>query len=275
VRADVSRVVLAVFAATLVLILLGMVAFGFHAPGWRLVLAALLTASVLAYVVWAARGSGWRLLAAASLLYFALSYLNAMDEGMLFLGLSKQLVLAGLAFGLVSALIVVTVLVALMGKMGKLRSQPAEEKVTPFERSLGQWLWRLAAGDVAYIFLYFAAGTLVFPFVKDFYATMTLPAPSRIILMQVFRALVYMAAALPVARLISDRPHAALALGLALSVLGGIAPLLPDNPLMPGNVRLAHTVEIGVSNFIYGVILAGLFVPRSAAVVPVTAEHAA
>ncbi len=31
---------------------------------------------------------------------------------------------------------------------------------------------------------------------------------------------------------------------------------------MPGNIRLAHKVEIGVSNFIFGVILAYLFTPR-------------
>jgi len=64
--------------------------------------------------------------------------------------------------------------------------------------------------------------------------------------------------------LIRPRRHAALALGLAFSVLGGVVPLLPDNPLMPPNIRFAHSIEIGVSNFIFGVILAYLFIPRPA-----------
>lgn len=63
--------------------------------------------------------------------------------------------------------------------------------------------------------------------------------------------------------MIPERRRAAMAIGLALAILGGAVPLLPDNPRMPGNIRLAHTIEIGVSNFIFGVILACQFSPRS------------
>ncbi|HEV2492571.1 MAG TPA: hypothetical protein VG204_05815 [Terriglobia bacterium] len=273
-----GRAVLGIACGTLALILLDVVVSRFRStPGWRWALADLLTAAVLAYAVWAARESHVRtsgLVARLTLLYFGIGYFNTLDEGMLFIGLPGREVAGGLVFGLLRALVVVAVLVALMGPMGRMTPGPAAREVSPVPRSFGQWLWRLAIGDVAYVFLYFVAGMLVFPFVKEFYITKTLPAPSTVILMQLFRALVYMAVALPVARLMRDRRHAALALGLAFSVLGGIAPLLPENPLMPGYVRLAHSIEIGVSNFIYGVILAWLFVPASTAAVPAAAEHA-
>jgi hypothetical protein len=43
-----------------------------------------------------------------------------------------------------------------------------------------------------------------------------------------------------------------------------VAPLLPDNPLILPHVRFANTIGIGVSNFIYGVVLAFLFRPKPA-----------
>lgn len=33
---------------------------------------------------------------------------------------------------------------------------------------------------------------------------------------------------------------------------------------MPPNIRFAHTIEVGISNFMYGVVLAYLFTPKPA-----------
>lgn len=129
------------------------------------------------------------------------------------------------------------------------------------EQPSRSWGLRLVAGDLAYVFLYFAAGMTVFPFVKEFYASQPLPKPSSVIAMQLVRALIYIAAALPAIRWIRNWRHAALALGLAFAILGGVAPLLPDNPTMPPHIRFAHAIEVGVSNFLYGVVLAYLFTP--------------
>ncbi len=38
-------------------------------------------------------------------------------------------------------------------------------------------------------------------------------------------------------------------------VLGGIAPLLLPNPFMPSGIRLAHGFEVGISNFLFGMIV--------------------
>jgi hypothetical protein len=257
-----TKVALALAGATLALMLVNVVIFGFHfgVSELRAILAELLTASVLAYAVWAARAHGWRLVAAAFLPLFAIRYVNTLDEGMFYIDLSASMAVGGMVLGLLTSAVVASVLVWLMGKM-----RPAGQEAAPPRpaRSAGAWLWRLAAGAFAYVFLYFAAGPCVVPFTKDFYAQFVLPTPGAIVLMQVFRGLIYIGAVLPIARMIPDRRHAALALGLALAILGGAVPLLPDNPLMPGNIRLAHTIEIGVSNFIFGVVLAYLFSPRA------------
>jgi len=262
-KPNASRFALAVAGATVLLVLIDLSVLRLHfgLSAWRLVLAHLLTASVLGYAVWAARAHGWRLAVAVFLLFFVISYVNTLDEGVLFLGLSKALVAGALVVGVLTSAAVAALLVWLMGK--GFAAEPREAPSAP-ARSVGAWLWRLVAGDFAYVFLYFAAGMIVFPFVKEFYAGRTLPGPGTIVSMQLFRGLVYIATALPVARMIPKRLHAALVLGLAFSVLGGVAPLLPDNPLMPPHIRFAHTIEIGVSNFVYGVVLAFLFAPKPA-----------
>jgi hypothetical protein len=50
----------------------------------------------------------------------------------------------------------------------------------------------------------------------------------------------------------------AILIGLIFSVLGGVAPLIPPSELMPSYVRLGHGFEVGISNFIYGIVLAVL-----------------
>lgn len=270
-----TRVVLAIAGTIPVLMLVDVATSGFHVgvPQWRNILADLLTAGVLAYAMWAACGYGWRLVAAAFLPLFVIRYVNTLDEGTFYVGLPATIVVGGLVVGLLSSAVVAPVLVWLMGMMHDTGQGAASPRAA---RSAGGWLWRFAAGDFAYVFLYFAAGLCVIPFTRDFYAQFVLPSPGAIVLMQIFRGLVYIGAVLPIARMIPERRHAAIALGLALALLGGAVPLLPDNQLMPPNIRLAHTIEIGVSNFIFGVILAYLFSPRPqpAATPAMTEEHA-
>ena len=57
----------------------------------------------------------------------------------------------------------------------------------------------------------------------------------------------------------------AILIGLTFAILGGIAPLIPPNELMPSYVRLGHGFEVGISNFIYGILLALLLKLKSSA----------
>jgi hypothetical protein len=123
-------------------------------------------------------------------------------------------------------------------------------------RASAPW-WRVAVCDLTYMALYFTAGVLAWPWLREFYEARPLPSTAAVAAMQVFRGLVFTAIALLlVRRLRAGRAAGALATGLTLSVLGGIAPLLMPNPYMPEAVRYAHLPEVGVSNFLFG-LLAG------------------
>lgn len=133
----------------------------------------------------------------------------------------------------------------------------------PPRRSLGSWIARIAACDLAYIAAYLGAGTLVWPFVKDFYAARPLPTMGAVVAMQVARGLVFTGIiALMVRRQAGSPPTTALLAGAALAVLGGIAPLMVPNPFMPAAIRYPHMVETGGSMLLWGFAAALLLAPQ-------------
>jgi hypothetical protein len=124
--------------------------------------------------------------------------------------------------------------------------------------------WRLAASGLAYVVLYFAAGMLAYPYVREFYEARPMPAMGTLLVVQPVRGLAFGAIVLLVVRQIrASRFGAAVAAGSTISILGGVAPLLIPNPYLPDAVRYAHLPEVGVSNFLFG-LLAGwlLAAPR-------------
>lgn len=122
--------------------------------------------------------------------------------------------------------------------------------------------WRSLAGIVlGYELLYWTAGTFVWPFVADYYADKPLPSIAFVAALQVPRALVFAAAAWPWLR--TGPRHAPLVLGIVFAVIAGIAPMLPDNPYMPADVRIAHGIETSVSNFLFGLLVGWLLRPGS------------
>jgi hypothetical protein len=115
-----------------------------------------------------------------------------------------------------------------------------------------------------YVVLYFIAGIAVHPFIRDFYANRWLPSVGELCAIQFCRGALYVAVALPfLRRMTGQRLRAGIILGLCLAVLGGIAPLLLPNPYMPAQIRFAHAIEVGLSNFIFGLTVAALLVSRS------------
>ena len=108
----------------------------------------------------------------------------------------------------------------------------------------------------AYEILYWTAGTFVWPYVADFYADKQLPSTFAVFALQIPRALIFVAAAWPWLR--TAPRHAPLVLGITYAMIGGIAPLLPENPYMTADVRLAHGIETGSSNFLFGLVVAWL-----------------
>ena len=115
--------------------------------------------------------------------------------------------------------------------------------------------WRFAVADLAYVTLYFAAGTLVYPYIRAFYEASPMPSFGAVLATQLVRGLALSAIVLLVVRRLEAPPlAAAAAAGAALGIVGGVAPLLIPNPYLPDAIRHAHLAEVGVSNFLFGVV---------------------
>jgi hypothetical protein len=124
----------------------------------------------------------------------------------------------------------------------------------------------LAAIAAIYTTAYFAAGILAYPFFGGFYEHRRLPPVLLVAALQlVVRGPLFgllLAVLVHAAR--GSRMSRALLAGVAMSLLGGIAPLILPNPYFPDSVRWAHLVETSTSNFIFG-LLAGWILARPAA----------
>jgi hypothetical protein len=131
-------------------------------------------------------------------------------------------------------------------------AQPSEEAVGPAAPGAPAW-WRLGGSILIYEALYFTAGRLAWPYLKDFYTQHPMPSTPAVAALQVVRGLGFaLVVLLLVRRVRLPRSQAMLLAGLTLSLLGGVAPLLMPNPYLPDAVRLTHLVETGVSNFVFG-----------------------
>jgi hypothetical protein len=126
-------------------------------------------------------------------------------------------------------------------------------------RSGFSWLWRTLVGDLLYVFLYLLAGFVlysVYPQLMDFYKD-KVPPFSVMITTQFFRAALFILIAVLISR--NTRLslwHRGLLIGLFFAVVGGLASLIvPENEVMPDYIRFGHAFEVGISNFLFGLIL--------------------
>jgi hypothetical protein len=125
------------------------------------------------------------------------------------------------------------------------------------ERNLLQKVWRFAFCCAAYVFLYFLAGMIIFPYVRDFYATQHLPSFGQIVLLQFFvRGPVFVLVCLLLMRMFRlQGVSGALAVGLAFTLLSSVTLIVP-NPVFPDSVRWVHFCEVTSSNFVFGCVVA-------------------
>jgi hypothetical protein len=209
-----------------------------------------LAALVLAGAVSPARGrASWLALLA---LGWTVGQFNTLIEAIVFSVMPIRDALLQLAIAFVALALLAAIAVLLIGKWRGEGHGAVYPTVT----------WRTLAGVVlGYELLYWTAGTLVWPFVASFYANKPLPAVALVAALQVPRALVFAAAAWPWLR--TGPRHAPLVLGAAFAVIGGIAPMFPDNPYMPADVRFAHGIETSVSNFLFGLLVGWLLRPKA------------
>lgn len=125
------------------------------------------------------------------------------------------------------------------------------------ERNGLQMLWRFVLCSAAYAFLYYLAGMIIFPYVRDFYATQHIPGFGEIVSLQFFlRGPVFVLLCLLLMRMFRlERMGGALAVGLAFTLLSGVAVLMIPNPFFPDSVRWVHFGEVTSSNFVFGCVV--------------------
>ncbi len=129
-------------------------------------------------------------------------------------------------------------------------------------RTAGAWVWRLAVAALAFMPIYWFFGTLVVPFTGAYYQQnqygLTMPGVDQILAVLFIRSLLFLAACLPVLILWWGTNRSLFAsLGFALFVLVGLLYMLGAE-WMPVAVRLPHTLEILVDEFVYAGVLVWL-----------------
>lgn len=209
--------------------------------------------AALSVAAFASRVGGRRLMLALVVLGFAVGSLNIMIEAYAFGVTGPGQTVRSMATQLPVFLVLGPAAAWLSDRFGSRDGPPLAPRITSL---------RLLGVILAYMGLYMAAGLLAYPHVQAFYADKVMPSFDRLLLLQAVRALIFAVAALPLLRL-SPR-YGPVVLGLAFSVIGGIAPLLQDNPFMPPHIRSIHLVEVGISNFLFGVAVALLLRPAPA-----------
>lgn len=125
-------------------------------------------------------------------------------------------------------------------------------------RSVVGWVWRVLLGVFLYLIFYITAGMVLqaaYPGLMDFYKD-KLPTIDTMLLTQFPRGFLFVFISILI--LCTSKlklTKKTILIGLVFSILGGIAPLIPPSEFMPGNIRLVHGIEVGVSNFLYGLAL--------------------
>jgi hypothetical protein len=239
-----------------------------------LLLVSLINAAVWTYVIRRSQWTGWRLILTVFFLFYGVSTVMPQIETAYFItrlppGLLPRLFVAGVIIAAVFAPLAVLIL-------GKARSQTNE--TSRLKMTVSVWIAKSFAIVIAYLFLYFTFGYFIAwknEAVRAYYGgsdpgsfvthiTNLLRAEPLLFLLQVVRALLWTAIAVPVIKMMKGGWWET---GLAVAVLFAVmtSQLLLPNPLMPDEVRMVHLVETATSNFLFGwlVVLILLVIPKS------------
>lgn len=214
-----------------------------------------LIAVVMGYYIIYSTYHSYKLWLSTMVILFVIGNFNLQIEAIVFnvtdRALSLNILLIGIPFSLISSLI----MVFLYGRWKK-DSSP----VPAFKpRKVQSWIAKILAGNFLYFFFYITAGIMLQTFTprfNEFYGD-KLPSMADIIVTNMFfRGFVFVGIAILIDRTITvTKWSKAILIGSIFSILGGIAPLLIPNELMPRFIRIAHGFEVGISNFLYGALV--------------------
>jgi len=230
---------------------------------------------VLAHIILRSRWVGWRLIATTFFVFYGVMTFMSQIESAVFVtrlpsGMLPRLFLMG---ALIAApFSVLAVLILGKRKADTVNTERNARLVMPTK----EWAWKLEVIAIAYLILYFTFGYFIAwqnPAVREYYGgsdegsffanmSTVLANTFWLIPFQILRAMLWVAIALPVIRMMKGQwQETALTLGLLFAVLMNAQLLLP-NPYMPEAVRMTHLIETASSNFIFGFLIGWLLAQR-------------
>lgn len=233
---------------------------GFERMALPLFIGTIVTVAVLAWPAMASRYSGYRLWLALFLAVFGINVVLIQIEAVVFLNLTSVQLADNAVQGTLNAALLALLVAWAFGSQTANGSGALPERI-----SVGGWAWRIGVSAPAYVLLYLVAGMLILPHVQAFYDAQDMGVGIWFLPLQLLRGSLYVFFVAMLLRSL-DAPRGAVSLATAMlfPVLAGVAGLLAPNPLMPDHVRLWHIIEIGASNFAYGLLVGFLFwKPRS------------
>ncbi|TFG74390.1 MAG: hypothetical protein E4H26_08075 [Flavobacteriales bacterium] len=199
---------------------------------------------------------GIRLALSVIVIYYIIGNFNLLIEAYIFNVTDRSKTLEEMLQGLFVALFFAPTFVYLLTAW---KGQTPQMKFSG--RSIFGWSWRIVIGMFLYLLFYLTAGMILqttYPGLMDFYKD-KIPPIDVMILTQFPRGLIFVTVAILMLRTSTlSLMKKAILIGLTYSILGAIAPLIPPNELMPSNIRLVHGFEVGISNFLYGILLSYL-----------------
>ena len=227
-----------------------------HFAQWML-LSNAITVGALSVLALRSEWRGWALGAALAGIPLAITLVDGI-EGVYFLPHSPIDWTSIFAQSSLAAVLSLPVWMLLFGR----QPAPQQDRYHPIAaKSRSEQAWKFVVSDLMYLPLYFIAGSIIWPYIKDFYAMQTLPSMSKILILELLvRGPAFVALCLLLVRMLGmPRLSGALAVGGVFALLSGVAPLLIPNPYFPDVVRWAHFCETSSSNFVFAALVAWLW----------------
>ncbi|RLD69402.1 MAG: hypothetical protein DRI95_00050 [Bacteroidetes bacterium] len=223
---------------------------------WQ-ILANLLIAGTLALYIFKSKYSGLSLFIKVFIIYYVIGYFNIIIEAIIFnvsdLNQSIKILLIGLPYTAISSYLIVWIL-------GKWQISEKVFKEYKYQhRPVFKWILRILGANFSYFPFYIIAGMILMmlnPAMNEFYGDKIPPFLTIAITNLFFRGFVFAAIAILINKtLFGTQRNKAIITGLIFAIIGGIAPLITPNDLMPYTIRLGHGFEVGISNYVFGYII--------------------
>lgn len=199
---------------------------------------------------------GFKLALSVFLIYYIIGHFNILIEAYIFNVTDRAETTKEILQGFFIVAVFAPLFVLVLNKW-----EGSSEALQFKRRSVFSWIWRSILGIFIYLIFYLGAGLILqatYPDLMTFYEG-KLPAVDVMILTQFPRGLLFVIVAILMMRTLKlPQLKRAMIVGLVFSIIGGIAPLISPNEFMPANIRLVHGIEVGISNFLYGMALAYL-----------------